>query len=127
MPMPRRRAPVADVLADLASALRVTDMTWPRNDDDFLDNRALAWSRCRDHLPDWPEPTESVGTTTRPPDSRLRGMEKNSKRSLDLIGRHLPAFLHGLGREFAGVQGSRIYRALQSGEILYRMYCLAKD
>ena len=33
-------APVADVLADVAGALRVIDMTWPRNDVDFLDNRA---------------------------------------------------------------------------------------
>ena len=35
----------------------------------------------------------------------LRGMDRNSARSLELIGRHLPKFLHGLGRDFAGVQG----------------------
>ena len=59
VPMPIRPAPITEVLGDLAHALRVTDMTWPRNDDeDFLDNRALAWSRCRDHLPDWPDHTE---------------------------------------------------------------------
>ena len=59
VPMRIRQAPVAEVLADLAGALRVTDMTWPRNDDDdFLDNRALAWSRCREYLSDWPEPTD---------------------------------------------------------------------
>jgi hypothetical protein len=59
VPMPIRQAPLAEVLADLAGALRITDMTWPRNDDeDFLDNRALAWSRCRDHLPDWPDITD---------------------------------------------------------------------
>jgi len=59
MPMSIRAAPVTDVLGDLAHALRVTDMTWPRNgDEDFLDTRALAWSRCRDHLPDWPDHTE---------------------------------------------------------------------
>jgi hypothetical protein len=51
VPMPITEQPVADVLADLASALRMTDMTWPRQDDGgFLDHRALAWSRCRDHL-----------------------------------------------------------------------------
>ncbi|WP_433435816.1 hypothetical protein [Nonomuraea sp. CA-141351] len=56
VPMPISQAPVADVLADLADVLRTTDITWPRNDDEnFVDNRALAWSRCRDHLPDWPE------------------------------------------------------------------------
>ncbi|MFI7129202.1 hypothetical protein ACIBQ1_26110 [Nonomuraea sp. NPDC050153] len=56
VPMPISQAPVADVLADLADALRTTDITWPRNDDEnFVDNRALAWSRCRDHLSAWPE------------------------------------------------------------------------
>ncbi|WP_200824073.1 hypothetical protein [Nonomuraea solani] len=56
VPMPISEAPVAEVLADLADALRTTDITWPRNDDeDFVGNRALAWSRCRDHLPDWSE------------------------------------------------------------------------
>jgi ubiquinone/menaquinone biosynthesis C-methylase UbiE len=72
----------------------------------------------------------------------LRGMEKNSQRTQDLISRRLPAFLHGSAREFAqfaGVQGSRLYRALQSGEVSwlyralksgefsYRMYSFAKD
>lgn len=46
------------MLADLAHALRTTDMTWPRTaDEDFCDHRALAWSRCRDYLPEWPEHT----------------------------------------------------------------------
>jgi len=56
----------------------------------------------------------------------LRGMDRNSARSLQLIARHLPKFLHGLGRDFAGVQGSRIYNALVSGELTYRSYCLVK-
>ncbi|WP_280246025.1 hypothetical protein [Nocardia abscessus] len=56
IPMPLRQAPVGDVLAELAHALRMTDMTFPRTEDeDFLGLRALAWSRSRDHLPDWPE------------------------------------------------------------------------
>ena len=56
IPMPLREAPVGDVLAELAHALRITEMTFPRTDDeDFLGLRALAWSRSRDHLPDWPE------------------------------------------------------------------------
>jgi SAM-dependent methyltransferase len=57
----------------------------------------------------------------------LRGMDRNSARSLDLIGRHLPKILHGLGRDFAGVQGSRIYNALLKGELTYCSYCLAKS
>jgi hypothetical protein len=63
VPMPLIEQPVADVLAEVADAMRMTDITVPRNDgDDFVSNRALAWSRCRDHLsqkwtePDWTEP-----------------------------------------------------------------------
>jgi SAM-dependent methyltransferase len=56
----------------------------------------------------------------------LRGMDRNSARSLELIGRHLPKCLRGLGRDFAGVRGSRIYNALASGELTYRSYCLTK-
>lgn len=56
VPMPITEQPVAEVLGDLAASLRMTDMTWPRHDDDdFTDHRALAWARCRDHLPDWPD------------------------------------------------------------------------
>ncbi|MDI1337718.1 MAG: class I SAM-dependent methyltransferase [Lacunisphaera sp.] len=56
----------------------------------------------------------------------LRGMDANSARSLALIVRHLPKFLHPLGRDFAGVEGSRIYAALQRGEVSYRSYCFVK-
>jgi SAM-dependent methyltransferase len=56
----------------------------------------------------------------------LRGMDRNSARSLDLVARRLPKFLHSLGRDFAGVKGSRIYDALQTGEISYRSYCFEK-
>jgi ubiquinone/menaquinone biosynthesis C-methylase UbiE len=56
----------------------------------------------------------------------LRGMDRNSQRSLDLIQRHLPKFLHALGRDFAGTKGSRIYAALTNGELTYRSYCLVK-
>ncbi len=56
----------------------------------------------------------------------LRGMGRNSARSQDLIVRHLPAFLHSLGRDFAGIQGSRIYTALQENRVSYRSYCFQK-
>ena len=61
VPMPLTDHPVDEVLAELAAAMRDTDMIWPRQDDeDFVAFRALTWSRCRDHLPEWPEwePTE---------------------------------------------------------------------
>jgi SAM-dependent methyltransferase len=56
----------------------------------------------------------------------LRGMNRNSSRSQDLIARHLPKFLHSLGADFAGVRGSRIHNALHSGELSYRSYCFQK-
>ena len=56
----------------------------------------------------------------------LRGMNRNSPRSMALIERHLPKFLHSLGRDFAGTQGSRIYNALNSGELSYRSHCFEK-
>lgn len=56
----------------------------------------------------------------------LRGLDQNSTRSQALIARHLPPWLHSLGRDFAGTQGSRIHQALISGEMSYRSYCLVK-
>jgi hypothetical protein len=50
----------------------------------------------------------------------------NSPRSQDLIARHLPKFLRSLGADFAGVKGSRIYKALHTGELSYRSYCFEK-
>ena len=57
----------------------------------------------------------------------VRGIEKNSHWSVNLLDRHLPAFLHRLGHEFAVAQGSQIHRDLQRGELSFRMYRLAKD
>ncbi len=56
----------------------------------------------------------------------LRGMECNSARSSELLDKKLPKFLHSLGRDFAGVKGSRVYNALQTGELSYRSYCFLK-
>jgi ubiquinone/menaquinone biosynthesis C-methylase UbiE len=56
----------------------------------------------------------------------LRGLDRNSQRSQDLIVRHLPKFIHHLGGDFAGVRGSRVYTALQRGTLSYRSYCFVK-
>ena len=56
----------------------------------------------------------------------LRGMEKNTQRILDLIGR-LPTYLHRVCREYSGVKGTGFYRAMQSGKYPYRMYCFIRD
>jgi SAM-dependent methyltransferase len=53
----------------------------------------------------------------------LRGMGLNSARSSELVTRHLPGFLHSIARDFAGTKGSRVYNALNSGELSYRSYC----
>jgi len=56
----------------------------------------------------------------------LRGMNRNSARSQELIAKHLPGFLHSLGADFAGIKDSRIHKALNSGELSYRSYCFEK-
>jgi SAM-dependent methyltransferase len=56
----------------------------------------------------------------------LRGLDQNSLRSQALVARHLPQWLHSLGRDFAGTKGSRIHQALFSGAMSYRSYCLGK-
>jgi hypothetical protein len=77
VPMPITELPVSEVLGDLATALRTTDITWPRaDDDDFVSNRALAWSRCRDHLVDWSDP---VGM----PDSERRHLVDEFAATID--------------------------------------------
>ena len=59
-------------------------------------------------------------------DEVLRGMDQNSARSAELIVNHLPRFLHSLGRDFAGIKGSRLYTILQHGGLSYRSYCFEK-
>ncbi|MFB7497142.1 hypothetical protein ACFC09_21065 [Streptomyces sp. NPDC056161] len=56
VPMPPIEQGAGEVLADLAPALRLTTMTWPRRDDEGLVAlRALVWARCRDQLRGRPE------------------------------------------------------------------------
>lgn len=60
-------------------------------------------------------------------DEVLRGMEFNAARSEALICQRLPRCLHSLGRDFAGLPGSRVYEALKSGELAYRSWCFQKS
>jgi len=47
---------VDEALTDLAHVMRVTDMLWPRQDEQsFVELRSIAWTRCRDSLSDWPD------------------------------------------------------------------------
>ena len=56
----------------------------------------------------------------------IRGLEKNSIRSVALLNKKLPKCLHNLGRDFAGVKGSRVYNALVEGNLSYRSYHFVK-
>jgi ubiquinone/menaquinone biosynthesis C-methylase UbiE len=56
----------------------------------------------------------------------LRGMERNASRSEALVVQNLPRFLHALGRDFAGIPGSRVYEALKSCELNYRSWSFRK-
>ena len=56
----------------------------------------------------------------------IRGLDANAERSEALVVNCLPKSLHSLGRDFAGVPGSRIYLALQRGEVKYRSFCFEK-
>jgi SAM-dependent methyltransferase len=86
--------------------------------------------RFASSFPDWEQAIAGAPMTVRARreinDEVRRGMALNSPRSLALIARHLPRFLHGLGRDFAGVKDSRIYSALERGEVSYRSYHLVK-
>lgn len=59
-------------------------------------------------------------------DEILRGMGKNSTRTLEL-NRQLPAPLRATTREISGLPGSYAYNHLQSGGLSYRMYAFVKD
>jgi ubiquinone/menaquinone biosynthesis C-methylase UbiE len=57
----------------------------------------------------------------------LRGLAQNSARSLALVERRLPSFLHGPGRDFAGVVGSRVHELFRTGAFSYRSFCFQKS
>ncbi|HEY0863659.1 MAG TPA: hypothetical protein VGD97_06105 [Lacunisphaera sp.] len=87
--------------------------------------------RFAEGLADWEQalagaPLQQVGTRVINAEV-LRGMDLNSARSQHLLVRHLPQFMHSLGRDFAGIQGSRIYNALKEDRLSYRSYCFVKS
>ena len=67
-----------------------------------------------------------IRTTTDIGPCVIRGLEKNSERSLALLDRKLPKFLHSLGRDFAGIKGSRVYNALVEQSLSCRSYHFVK-
>ena len=88
---------------------------------DFRFAEGLAdWEHALAHAPLQPRQSRVINAEV------LRGMDRNSSRSQDLLVRHLPEFLHSLGRDFAGVKGSRIYNALKEDRLSYRSHCFVK-
>jgi ubiquinone/menaquinone biosynthesis C-methylase UbiE len=87
--------------------------------------------RNRDGFPDWEKALAKSGlrqVSTRVINEQvLRGLQKNSPRSTELINNRMPAFLRRFGREFAVVDGSWFYNDLERGEIDYRAYHFIKD
>jgi ubiquinone/menaquinone biosynthesis C-methylase UbiE len=87
--------------------------------------------RFEDGIPSWENAIarccmEWVATTDIGP-CVIRGLEKNSARSQTLLDKKLPKFLHNLGRDFAGIKGSRIYNALVENRLSYRSYHFVKN
>jgi SAM-dependent methyltransferase len=56
----------------------------------------------------------------------VAGMRLNSPGYRALIQRLVPRPLRGLAGRFAGVEGSRIFRELQTGQTVYLLYHLRK-
>ena len=54
------------------------------------------------------------------------GSDFQKPDGLTLIRERLPRFMHALGRDFAGVPGSRVYVAIQKGTLSYRSWCFRK-
>lgn len=86
--------------------------------------------RFKDSIPAWEAaiaecPLEMETATDIGP-CVIRGLERNSASSQALLDRKLPRFLHQLGRDFAGVKGSRVYNALAEGQLSYRSYRFVK-
>ncbi|MGO9383003.1 MAG: phthiotriol/phenolphthiotriol dimycocerosates methyltransferase [Mycobacterium sp.] len=57
----------------------------------------------------------------------LRAIDKNSQRLLELIDRRVPKVLRGVARAQTGLEGELFNRDTRSGDLSYRIYCLAKD
>jgi SAM-dependent methyltransferase len=86
----------------------------------FRDGLA-AWEQALAAAPFKPVQTRVINAEV------LRGLDLNSARSAALLVRRLPGFLQALGRDFAGLRGSRIYRALQQGDLSYRSYSFVRQ
>ncbi len=86
--------------------------------------------RPEKELPDWERTLTDTGfrivRQQDITDSVVQGMRANSRRYRRLIKRCFPFGLRWLARLFSGIEGSRIYHAMNRRELVYRSYCLLK-
>lgn len=90
-------------------------------------------TRIREYVPPWESDLESCALQTL---SRrvvnpeiLLGYERNSQRRKDQIDHYLrfiPQSLRSYAGDFSGVEGGGNYRALQTGELSYQVWIMAK-
>jgi ubiquinone/menaquinone biosynthesis C-methylase UbiE len=56
----------------------------------------------------------------------VRAMELTSEQKSGLVRQHVPAILRRVFKDFAGIQGTRVYNSFENGEVQYLRYVLAK-
>ena len=57
----------------------------------------------------------------------VKAMEADSEKKLKVVNKVAPWFWHSVARQFAGLKGSSVYRALASDETVYMHYVLRKN
>lgn len=86
--------------------------------------------RFAQSIPDWEQAIGGCGMDLERSEDIsagvMRGMETNSERSRSLLERSLPGWMHSMGRDFAGVKGSRIHQALLQRDMSYRRHVFQK-
>lgn len=56
----------------------------------------------------------------------LEALDLDHKRRIKLMNKFLPKFIHGWGKQFAGIRGSETYNSFKTGKKKYFFYVLQK-
>lgn len=59
-------------------------------------------------------------------DNVVRALELDTARRLEMMKRTVPRLLHGVARDFMGVEGSEIFQKLHSGQLVYSRLTMQK-
>jgi len=57
----------------------------------------------------------------------VRALELDTARRLEMMRRTVPRFLHGVARDFMGVEGSEIFHKLRGGQLVYNRLTMQKQ